>query len=220
MTGTIVIADDHPLMRGAIRASVERTWPGHAIVEVSDAAAARAEAAKGEVALMTLDLHMADSAGLLTLMELRKDFPAMPVAVVSASEEARIWQGAKSLGASAFIPKSASSETMREALAAIAQGDLWFPEQAADTADAGDDTLARLSRLTPAQRRILVLVAEGKLNKQIAHEMRISEATVKAHMTGIFRRLGVINRTQAVLMAGRLDDPGPPPLNDVEVSGA
>lgn len=219
MTGTIVIADDHPLMRGAIRATVERIWPGHAIVEVSDAAAARG-AAGDEVALMTLDLHMADSAGLLTLMELRKDFPAMPVVVVSASEEARIWQGAKSLGAAAFIPKSASSEAMREALTAIANGDLWFPEQPADAEEAGDDTLARLQRLTPAQRRILALVAEGKLNKQIAHEMQISEATVKAHMTGIFRRLGVINRTQAVLMAGRLDDPGLPPLDDAEVSGA
>ena len=219
MTGTIVIADDHPLMRGAIRTAVERIWPGHAIVEVSDAAAARGAAGDG-VALMTLDLHMADSAGLLTLMELRKDFPAMPIAVVSASEEARIWQGAKSLGAAAFIPKSASSETMREALTAIANGDLWFPKQPADAEEAGDDTLARLQRLTPAQRRILALVAKGKLNKQIAHEMQISEATVKAHMTGIFRRLGVINRTQAVLMAGRLDDPGLPPLDDAEVGEA
>lgn len=219
MTGTIVIADDHPLMRGAIRAAVERIWPGHPIVEVSDAAAARGAAGDG-VALMTLDLHMADSAGLLTLMELRKDFPAMPIAVVSASEEARIWQGAKSLGAAAFIPKSASSETMREALTAIANGDLWFPKQPADAEEAGDDTLARLQRLTPAQRRILALVAKGKLNKQIAHEMQISEATVKAHMTGIFRRLGVINRTQAVLMAGRLDDPGLPPLDDAEVGEA
>lgn len=217
MTGpTIVIADDHPLMRAAIRASVEKSWPGHAIVEVPDAAAARAEAEKGEVALMTLDLHMADSAGLTTLMDLRRDFPAMPVAIISASEEARIWQGAKSLGAAAFIPKSAPMDLMREALSAVASGDLWFPEHMDEVSGEEDDALARLSRLTPAQRRILALVAEGRLNKQIAHEMQISEATVKAHLTGIFRRLGVINRTQAVLMAGKLDDPGLPPLNGAD----
>lgn len=221
MAGRIVIADDHPLMRAAIRASVENAWPGHEVVEVADAATARREAEQGEVAMMMLDLHMADSAGLLTLMELRKDFPAMPVAVVSASEEARIRQGAKSLGASAFIPKSAPLDVMREALAAVAAGDLWFPEDPAGTPSAEDeDALARLARLTPAQRRILALVAEGKLNKQIAHEMDISEATVKAHLTGIFRRLGVINRTQAVLMAGRLDDPGLPPLDDAKAGVA
>lgn len=217
MANAIVIADDHPLMRAAIRASVETAWPGYAIVEVADAAAARVEAEKGGVAMMTLDLHMPDSAGLLTLMELRKDFPAMPVAIISASEEARIRQGAKALGASAFIPKSASLDVMREALAAVAEGELWFPDIASEAAcEADDDALERLARLTPAQRRILALVAEGKLNKQIAHEMDISEATVKAHLTGIFRRLGVINRTQAVLMAGKLDDPGMPPLGDAE----
>ncbi len=163
-TGRIVIADDHPLMRTAIRASVEKVWPGSRIVEVADAAAARQEAEVGGVALMTLDLHMADSAGLLTLRELRKDFPSMPVVVVSASEESRIRQGTKSLGASAFIPKSAPLDQMREALAAVAEGDLWFPDDSADQpSDEDAEALARLAKLTPAQRKILALVAEGKL---------------------------------------------------------
>ncbi|MCB2077092.1 MAG: response regulator transcription factor [Novosphingobium sp.] len=215
MAGRIVIADDHPLLRAAIRTTVEKVWPGSEIVEVADAAAARAEAQAGDVELMTLDLHMADSAGLQMLMELRQDFPAMPVVVVSASEDARIRRGAKELGAAGFIPKSASLDAMREALAAIAEGDLSFPDDdAIGSAYEGEDAIARLARLTPAQRRILSLVAQGKLNKQIAHEMEISEATVKAHMTAIFRRLGVFNRTQAVLIAKELDDTGLPALDD------
>lgn len=212
MAGRIVIADDHPLMRAAVRASVEKLWPGREIVEVADAASARREAEAGDVELLSLDLHMADSAGLQTLLDLRRDFPAMPVVVVSASDEPRIRRGVKELGAAAFIPKTAPLPQMREALAAVRQGDVWFPENegAAEEDTAASDDIARLARLTPAQRRILSHVAQGLLNKQIAHEMQISEATVKAHMTAIFRRLGVVNRTQAVLIAKQLDAAAPP----------
>ncbi|PEQ13039.1 DNA-binding response regulator [Novosphingobium sp. PC22D] len=210
MAHRIVIADDHPLLRAAVRASVEKVWPGHEIVEAADCAEARAAAEAGGVELMTLDLHMADSTGLQTLMAFRQDFPAMPIVVVSASEDRRIVRNAREIGASGFIPKSAPLDVMREALAAVAAGDLWFPEIAEEEPeDEGGDAVARLARLTPAQRRILALVAEGKLNKQIAHEMDITEATVKAHMTAIFRRLGVINRTQAVLIAHQLDAGAP-----------
>lgn len=205
MARRIVIADDHPLLRSAVRAAVERVWPHCDVVEVADAATARQQAETGEVELMTLDLHMADSVGLQTLMAMRQDFPALPVVVVSASEDDRVVRGAREIGAAGFIPKSASLDEMREALFAVAAGDLWFPEIDETVAPVGEDAVTRLARLTPAQRRILALVAEGKLNKQIAHEMEISEATVKAHMTAIFRRLGVINRTQAVLIARQLD---------------
>jgi len=210
MSGRIVIADDHPLLRAAVRGCVEQTWPGREIVEVADAASARAEAGKGGVELITLDLHMADSAGLQSLMAFRQDFPAIPVVIVSASEEARVRRGAQELGAAAFIPKSAPLPQMREALSAVAEGDVWFPEAGEEVDADTASNLEKLARLTPAQRRILTLVAEGKLNKQIAHEMDISEATVKAHMTAIFRRLGVVNRTQAVLIAKELDAAGPP----------
>ncbi|OCC22440.1 DNA-binding response regulator [Croceicoccus estronivorus] len=213
MTGRIVIADDHPLMRAAVRASVEKVWPDSEIVEVADAASARREAEAGNVELLSLDLHMTDSAGLQTLLDLRRDFPAMPIVIVSASEEPRVRRSAKELGASAFIPKTASLPVMREALAAVREGDIWFPDDGTGAEveeTAPDDDVARLARLTPAQRRILALVAQGLLNKQIAHEMQISEATVKAHMTAIFRRLGVVNRTQAVLIAKQLDIAAPP----------
>jgi len=208
MSGRIVIADDHPLLRAAVRGCIEQTWPGRQIVEVPDAAAAREEAGRGGVELMTLDLHMADSAGLQTLMAFRQDFPAMPVVIVSASEDVRVRRGAQELGAAAFIPKSAPLPQMREALAAVAQGDAWFPE-VGEAEDENVSSIEKLARLTPAQRRILTLVSQGLLNKQIAHEMAISEATVKAHMTAIFRRLGVVNRTQAVLIAKELDAAGP-----------
>lgn len=211
MTGRIVIADDHPLMRAAVRAAVEKLWPDSAVVEVADAASARREAESGNVELLSLDLHMADSAGLQTLLDLRRDYPEIPVVVVSASEEARIRRGVKDLGASAFIPKTAPLPEMREALAAVQQGDVWFPEDDGEPENGGKgEDIARLASLTPAQRRILSHVAQGLLNKQIAHEMQISEATVKAHMTAIFRRLRVVNRTQAVLIAKQLDAAVPP----------
>ncbi|MBD3729144.1 MAG: response regulator transcription factor [Sphingomonadales bacterium] len=207
MARRIVIADDHPLMRAAVRASVESVWPHHDIVEVSDAGAAHREVEQGGVELVTLDLHMSDSAGLGPLMDLRKKFPAVPVVIISASEDQRILRGARELGASAFISKTASLEQMSEALAQVSEGELWFPRIDEDEDSETDDQIARLATLTPTQTRILQYLAEGMLNKQIAYEMTISEATVKAHITAIFRRLGVINRTQAVLVAKQLDAP-------------
>lgn len=196
-------------MRAAIRSALEKEWPGCAIVEVADAAAARSEAARGGAVLMTLDLQMEDSNGLQGLLALRQDFPALPVVVISATEDARMVRGARDLGAAGFIPKSAALPAMRAALAAVREGDRAFPpDDGTGAQGAGDDGLARLARLTPAQRRILMLVSRGMLNKQIAHEMDISEATVKAHLTAIFRRLGVINRTQAVLLARALEPGG------------
>ena len=197
----IILADDHPLFRAALRHAVTRVWEGAEVVETSSAAAAREALAGGAEALL-LDLHMEDSSGLSVLMDLRQDFPALPVAIVSASEEPRIYAAARQLGAAAFIPKSSSLDCLREALAAVRDGDLWFPASAEDKED---EDLARMASLTPAQRRILGLVRTGLLNKQIAYELDISEATVKAHITAIFRKLGVGNRTQAVLLAAKLD---------------
>lgn len=201
MTRRIVIADDHPLMRSAIRAAVEKVWPSHMIVEVSNASDAQTELAGGNVDLATLDLQMADSNGLAVLMELRKQYPAIPIVVISASEDNRVIAGAREFGASGFIAKTASLQEMTEALAQVRDGELSFP----DVDSEGDSTLSRLANLTPAQTRILRYVSEGMLNKQIAYEMDISEATVKAHITAIFRRLGVTNRTQAVLVARKMD---------------
>ena len=200
MAQRIIIADDHPLFRTALGHAVGRVWPEADIVETSSAKGAREAVEAGAEALL-LDLHMEDSNGLSALMDFRQDFPALPVVIVSASEEARVYAAASQLGAAAFIPKSASLETMREALARVREGENWFPE----TGSGPDEDLAKIASLTPAQRRILGQLSEGLLNKQIAYELDISEATVKAHITAIFRKLGVVNRTQAVLLAGKLD---------------
>lgn len=202
MTARIIIADDHPLFRSALAHAVARVWPEAAIIEASSAAEARAALEAGVAEALLLDLHMADSTGLSALMDLRQDFPALPIVIVSASEEPRVAAAAAQLGAAGFIPKSASLDAMREGLAAVKDGDGWFP----DTGDArADDDLARIASLTPAQRRILAAIRQGLLNKQIAYELAISEATVKAHITAILRKLGVGSRTQAVLLAAKLD---------------
>ncbi|GAB5480588.1 MAG: response regulator transcription factor [Parasphingorhabdus sp.] len=200
----IIIADDHPLFRGALCQAVLKLWPQAELVEAETVAAAR-DAVNAEPAdLLLLDLHMEDSDGLTALLDFRHDFPALPVVVVSASEESRVVRACQSLGASGFIPKSVDLDVMREALAQIRDGDVWFD---ADVIDNDDDAILfeKLASLTPAQRRILNLVSEGMLNKQIAYQMDISEATVKAHITAIFRKLDVVNRTQAVLVAKQLD---------------
>mgnify|MGYP002655242089 FL=1 len=198
----VVIADDHPLFRSALAHAVGRVWPEAAIIEASSAAEARAELAEGAAEALLLDLHMADSTGLSVLMDLRQDYPALPIVIVSASEEPRVAAAAAQLGAAGFIPKSASLDAMREGLGAVRDGDGWFPE----TGEAGaDDDLARIASLTPAQRRILGGIRQGLLNKQIAYELAISEATVKAHITAILRKLGVNSRTQAVLLAAKLE---------------
>ncbi len=202
MTGRIIIADDHPLFRSALAHAVGKVWPEAAIVEASSAAEARAALGEGGAEALLLDLHMADSSGLSVLMDLRQDYPALPVVIVSASEEPRVAAAAAQLGAAGFIPKSSSLDAMREGLAAVRDGDGWFPEGG----DCGaDDDLARIASLTPAQRRILAAIRQGLLNKQIAYELAISEATVKAHITAILRKLGVGSRTQAVLLAAKLD---------------
>lgn len=176
-------------------------WPEAAIIEASAAAEARAALEAGGAEALLLDLHMVDSTGLSVLMDLRQDYPALPIVIVSASEEPRVAAAACQLGAAGFIPKSASLDAMRKGLAAVQGGDAWLPEACAGD----DDDLAHIASLTPAQRRILGAIRQGLLNKQIDYDLSISEATVKAHITAILRKLGVNSRTQAVLLAAKLD---------------
>lgn len=201
MPQRIIIADDHPLFRTALSHAVGNVWPEAEIVEASSAGEARTALEDGSTEALLLDLHMEDSNGLSVLMDMRQDYPALPIAIVSASEEPRVFAAASQLGAAAFIPKSSGLDEMRGALAAVRDGDRWFPE----SDESADDDLTNIASLTPAQRRILGAIRKGLLNKQIAYELDISEATVKAHITAIFRKLGVNNRTQAVLLAAKLD---------------
>ncbi|MBR9825258.1 MAG: response regulator transcription factor [Alphaproteobacteria bacterium] len=200
----ILLADDHPLFRAALLAAVQRLPGDIDTAEVDSLGATQTALREAPASLVCLDLHMSDSSGFLGLTELRREFPATPVVVVSASDAPGVAQRAVEFGASGFIPKTADLDTICEALAAVRDGEIWLPEDLDEGDDDSVDHAALLATLTPAQLRVLEGLASGRLNKQIAYEMDISIATVKAHVTAIFRKLGVINRTQAVLIAQSL----------------
>ena len=204
-TSRIILADDHPLFRAALSEAVRRAAPGRDIAEAESLAEARAALEAGPAELICLDLHMSDSSGFVGLAELRRDFPGAPVVVISASSAPGAAARALAFGASGFIPKTADLDTLVEALSAVLEGEIWAPDDSGG-AEAEEAVAAaeKLARLTPTQMRVLHGLAGGWLNKQIAYDMGISEATVKAHVTAIFRKLEVINRTQAVLAAQAL----------------
>ncbi|MFA4937805.1 response regulator [Brevundimonas sp.] len=198
----IVVADDHPLFRAALRSAVDKAAPGAEVVECASLAEAKAAMVAGPVDLLLLDLKLSDSEGMAGLAAVRAEQPTVPVAVVSASGDAPVVRHALGLGAAGFIPKSSSLPQMVEAIAAILAGDSWAPD--VPEADE-DDTAGRVASLTPSQLRILEGLKAGRLNKQIAFDLGVSEATIKAHLTSVFRKLGVHNRTQAVILAKSLD---------------
>ena len=156
---------------------------------------------KHDFKLILLDLNIPDATGFDGLVRLKTAAANTPVYVVSANESADAFSKSKSFGASGYLPKSLPSEDLSAALVTALDGGTWFPETDASDVDEESQKVAeRLSSLTPAQRRVLSGLSDGLLNKQIAYEMGISEATVKAHMTAIFRKLGANNRTQALLI--------------------
>lgn len=199
----VLIADDHPLFRAALTTAVRRARPDARLEEAQTLAELMDQLrADPYVSLTLLDLRMPDCEGFAGLLTLRAEFPAVPVAVVSATEDAEAVRKALAFGAAGYVPKSTSLDTMAEALSALLDGEEWAP--ALDAPAPADDIAARIASLTPSQLRILVGLQKGRLNKQIAYDMGVSEATVKAHMTAIFRKLGVLNRTQAVIAAQAL----------------
>jgi DNA-binding NarL/FixJ family response regulator len=203
----IVVADDHPLFRAALVSALARAAPGREVVETPSLEGARealAEAGTG-VELLLLDLKLSDSDGFAGLAGIRADYPAVPVAVVSASEDARTVRRAMAFGASGFIPKSSDLDRMVQAIGAVLDGDVWAPEGLEAEEDGSAEVEARIATLTPSQLRILVGLKQGRLNKQIAWDLGVTEATIKAHLTGVFRKLGVQNRTQAVIVARSLE---------------
>jgi len=200
----IVVADDHPLFRAALRSAVEKAAPGAVIAECASLAEVQAALGEGATDLLLLDLKLSDSEGMAGLSRIRADHPAVPVAVVSASEEPPTVRRALALGAAGFIPKSAALPIMVEAITAILSGDGWAPDVGVPGPEEGD-LEARIASLTPSQLRILEGLRAGRLNKQIAFDLGVTEATIKAHLTSVFRKLGVHNRTQAVILAQSID---------------
>lgn len=203
-----IIADDHPLFRGALRQVLSGQSENVEIVEVGDFDAVRKLVAeRDDIDLLLLDLTMPGGTGLSGLVALKALQPALPVVIVSATDDAATIHHAVELGASGFISKSASMETIGEAVRAVLAGDIWTPE-GIDLDHPKDPEIegliARLRTLTPQQTRVLTMLAEGLLNKQIAYELSVSEATVKAHVSAVLQKLGVDSRTQAVILLSRI----------------
>lgn len=203
----IIIADDHPLFRSALEQAVRQAVGDVALVTVKNFDELQAALGQHEDAeLLLLDLNMPGCRGYAALAYARGQQPGLPVVVVSAFEEARVIRGAIDHGASGFIPKSADMATIVAALRAVRDGELWLPPAASVGSANGDRAFAqRLAQLTPQQTRVLIMLTQGMLNKQIAIDLAISEATVKAHITAILRKLGVYTRTQAVIAATSLE---------------
>ncbi|GGO84953.1 DNA-binding response regulator [Marinobacterium nitratireducens] len=205
----IIIADDHPLFRAALKQAVTQAVPGVETVEADTLEAVQEAVERHDDAdLVLLDIHMPGANGFSGLVFLRGQNPGMPVVVVSGSEEVQVMKRAIEYGASGFIPKSAPLEVISEAITAVLQGEEWLPQEIAESLEevsAEDQEFAEaLVSLTPQQFRVLNMLTEGLLNKQIAYELNVSEATIKAHVTAILRKLGVHSRTQAVIAAQRL----------------
>ncbi len=205
----ILIADDHPLFRDALQRAVLAAVP-QARVHSAASVQALLDLIEQfpEAELLLLDLHMPGARGYSALAHIRGQYPGLPTIVVSGHEETQVARRALAHGASAYIPKSTASEDIVAAIRAVLDGDVWLPhlllggpgELRPDEAAAA----AQIATLTPQQFRVMTMIAEGLLNKQIAWELSVSEATVKAHMTAIMRKLGVNNRTQVALIANHL----------------
>ena len=198
----VLIVDDHPLFRDALELALAQAFPDGASAHHCGSLAGALEAlTEQQTDLILLDLNLSDASGFDGLARLRAAAPNTPVFVVSATESREAYAKARTLGAAGYLPKSLSLEDLSAALATALDGGTWFPPDADDgKAAEGDALAARVASLTPAQRRVLTGLSDGLLNKQIAYEMDISVATVKAHMTAIFRKLGANNRTQALLI--------------------
>lgn len=208
----VLIVDDHPLFREALHSAVNVACPGSEIREATSIADAVAMINATEPAfdLVLLDLTIPGTEGFEGLLEVRARFPELPVVIVSSFEDTRIVQQALSYGAAGYVPKSSTKAEIASAISEVMAGAIHLPQclgggRQALSGDACDDLLARLAALTPQQLRVLQMLRQGLLNKQIAHELDVCERTVKAHVSEILRKLGVYSRTQVVIETAKID---------------
>jgi DNA-binding NarL/FixJ family response regulator len=205
----LLIADDHPLFRGALREAVTGLFDRAEIAEAGTFEEVSEVLDRGsDIDLILLDLSMPGVRGFSGLMYLRAQYPSVPIVVVSANDDPAVIRRCIEFGASGFMPKTLGIEALRAAIARVLQGEVWTPPDVDLTRQSDAETtalIARLSTLTPQQVRVLMMLSGGLLNKQIAYELGVSEATVKAHVSAILQKLGVESRTQAVIAAGKIE---------------
>jgi DNA-binding NarL/FixJ family response regulator len=209
MAESFLVVDDHPLFRDALTLAIKATHPEATIMEASSIDIAKNMLHKGDrYDLVLLDLSMPGVSGFEGFLELRSLDPKQPIVIVSALEDSRVIHEAVTLGAAGFIPKSARKQELAEAIETVMLGNLTLPKSyqpPARDASRTSDIGTRLSSLTPQQLRVLTMLRQGLLNKQIAHELGVGETTVKAHVSEILRKLDVASRTQAVIEVSRID---------------
>ena len=203
------VADDHPLFRNALLEVIKQNYPDSVVSQSMDLDGTMRDLEQNnETDLLLLDLHMPGSQDLFGLITVREKYPDIPVAIISADENAGTISRAMGHGASGYIPKSCSPQEIHSAIQALLSGNRWVPDDyrislKPVTAEE-KDLAAKIATLTPQQYRVLCYLREGWLNKQIGYELGVTEATIKAHITAIFRKLGTTNRTQAVIMLSKM----------------
>ena len=205
----LVIADDHPLFRGALREAVAGLFDHSDIAEAgSFEEITKLLEDNGDVDLIMLDLSMPGTRGFSGLMYLRAQYPSLPIVVVSAIDDPVVVRQCMEFGSAGYIPKTLGIDAIRTAILRVLEGGVWTPPDielgSASNADQAN-ILTRLASLTPQQVRVLMMLSGGLLNKQIAHQLGVSEATVKAHVSAILLKLGVESRTQAVITVARIE---------------
>ena len=225
MDTRIIIAEDHPLFRAALQSALNQALDSPDITETDTIAALQNALESSSPDLVLLDLNMPGAHGFSGLLYMRGQHPNIPVVVISAQEDESVIRKAVGYGAAGFIPKSSSLDVIKGAVKDVLKGNNWIPaniDMSSEMEGADSEMEKRISSLTPQQFRVLGMISEGMLNKQIAYDLDVSEATIKAHVTAIFRKLGVRNRTQAVIAlkeleleepggANKLDAPTTPP---------
>ena len=205
----IVIADDHPLVCAALTQALHSAMPSAMILTASSLNAIEATIAEHpDLDLALLDLHMPGARGFSALLLLRGQRPELPVIVISSNDHPRTVARAQQFGAAGFLPKSAPLAEMPAAMASVMAGGTCFPQHPARRNDDDAKLAARLAQLTPQQMRVLMGIADGLLNKQIAHELDLAENTVKVHVAAVLHKLGCHTRTHAALLAKGLEAEG------------
>lgn len=197
----VLIADDHPLFRAALKQAVGLSFPESHIVEASDVEELFGQVNRlSDLEIVFLDLHMPGNDGFMSLTQLKNHYPDIEVIMVSADEQTELMQQAIDFGASAFVPKSADLASIQAAIESVLDGETWLPSGVRHESVEHQARVllsAQLAELTPQQYKVLKLIAEGQLNKQIAYELDIKETTVKKHVSAILEKLQVHNRTLA-----------------------
>jgi DNA-binding NarL/FixJ family response regulator len=204
----IIIADDHPLFRQALLDILKSKLGQTSWLEAQTIDELEKHLQQNSDSdMLLLDLHIPGGHGFNTLIHIRNHYPQIPVVVVSAYEDSDTIAKAMEYGAAGFVPKSTPVDGIFTAIDQVLMGNVWLPQtfQAPGTEGQSCDIAERVASLTQQQYRILMLFAQGMLNKQIAYDLHVSEATIKAHASAIFKKLEVRNRTQAVIALSSLD---------------